>query len=56
MIRWLNGYGNAGLLRPNDTWEWFLRVSKYPPSLTFTLLGRVCDRFGTDDGLGATLW
>lgn len=38
VIRWLNGYGNAGLLRPNDTWEWFLRVSKYPPSLTFTLL------------------
>ncbi len=38
VIRWLNEYGNAGLIRPDDTWQWFLRVSKYPPSLTFTLL------------------
>ena len=36
--RGLNGYGNMFLLRADDSWQQWLHVSKYPPSLTFASL------------------
>jgi len=37
-VRGLNGYGNMFLLRGNDSWQQWLHVSKYPPSLAYALL------------------
>lgn len=44
LVRGLNGYGNMFLLRSDETWEQWLHVSKYPPSLSFTALelGMLC--------------
>jgi uncharacterized membrane protein len=35
IVRGLNGYGNAGLLRDDGSWVEWLHVSKYPPSLAY---------------------
>lgn len=44
VVRWINGYGNMMLPRLDDSWQQWLHVSKYPPSLTFTALelGLMC--------------
>ena len=44
VARWHNGYGNMFLPRSNDTWQQWLHVSKYPPSLTYAALelGLMC--------------
>lgn len=36
-LRWANGPGNMYLPRLGDSWTQWLHVSKYPPSLTYTL-------------------
>jgi uncharacterized membrane protein len=38
LLRWLDGFGNARLLRSDDSWISWLRCSKYPPSATFLLM------------------
>ena len=38
VVRGINDYGNAWLLRDDGSWMQWLHVSKYPPSLTFTAL------------------
>jgi uncharacterized membrane protein len=38
VVRGLNGYGNMFLLRADDSWQQWLHVSKYPPSLTYASL------------------
>jgi uncharacterized membrane protein len=38
VVRGLNGYGNMFLPRADDTWQQWLHVSKYPPSLTYAAL------------------
>ena len=38
LVRGLNGYGNMFLFRADDSWQQWLHVSKYPPSLSFTTL------------------
>ena len=38
VVRGLNGYGNMFLLRADDSWQQWLHVSKYPPSLSFATL------------------
>ena len=35
VVRGLNGYGNAGLLRADGSWLEWLHVSKYPPSVAY---------------------
>ncbi len=44
VVRGLNGYGNMFLPRADSTWQQWLHVSKYPPSLTFSTLelGLLC--------------
>jgi uncharacterized membrane protein len=44
VFRGLNGYGNMFLYRSDGSWQQWLHVSKYPPSLTFTTLelGLLC--------------
>lgn len=44
VVRWFNSYGNMFLLRADNTWQQWLHVSKYPPSLTFAALelGLMC--------------
>jgi uncharacterized membrane protein len=44
IVRGLNGYGNMFLLRADNSWQQWLHVSKYPPSLTFITLelGLLC--------------
>ncbi len=44
VVRDLNSYGNMSLLRADNSWQQWLHVSKYPPSLTFTALelGLLC--------------
>jgi len=44
VVRGLNGYGNMFLLRADSSWQQWLHVSKYPPSLSFTMLevGLMC--------------
>ena len=44
VVRGLNGYGNMFLLRTDGSWQQWLHVSKYPPSLSFTMLevGLMC--------------
>jgi uncharacterized membrane protein len=34
-VRWFNGYGNMFLYRTDDSWQRWLQVSKYPPSLAY---------------------
>ncbi|WP_096086353.1 DUF1624 domain-containing protein [Agaribacterium haliotis] len=38
LVRYVNGYGNMFLLRDDMSWQHWLHVSKYPPSLSFMLL------------------
>jgi uncharacterized membrane protein len=38
VARGLNGYGNMFLLRADSSWQQWLHVSKYPPSLTYASL------------------
>jgi uncharacterized membrane protein len=38
IIRVLNGYGNLWLYRSDGSWQQWLHVSKYPPSLTYYTL------------------
>jgi uncharacterized membrane protein len=38
VARGLNGYGNMFLYRADDSWQQWLHVSKYPPSLTYASL------------------
>lgn len=38
IVRALNGYGNMFLFRSDGSWQQWLHVSKYPPSLTYTSL------------------
>ncbi len=44
VFRGLNGYGNMFLPRSDGSWQQWLHVSKYPPSLTYTSLelGLMC--------------
>jgi uncharacterized membrane protein len=35
IVRWISGYGNMFLPRADDSWQQWLHVSKYPPSLTY---------------------
>ena len=44
VVRGLNGYGNMFLLRADGSWQQWLHVSKYPPSLSFATLelGLMC--------------
>jgi uncharacterized membrane protein len=35
VARWMGGYGDMFLHRSDSTWEQWLHVSKYPPSLTY---------------------
>jgi len=35
VVRGLNGYGNMFLPRSSNSWEQWLHISKYPPSLTY---------------------
>jgi uncharacterized membrane protein len=44
VVRYLNGYGNMFLRRADQSWQQWLHVSKYPPSLAFTGLeiGLLC--------------
>ena len=46
-LRWsagLGGYGDMFLHRTDNSWQQWLHVSKYPPSLTYTALelGLLC--------------
>ncbi len=38
VIRWTNGYGNMFLPRADGSWQQWLHVSKYPPSLAYCAL------------------
>ena len=38
VARGLNGYGNMFLMRVDGSWQQWLHVSKYPPSLTYAAL------------------
>ena len=38
VVRGFNGYGNMFLIRTDDSWQQWLHVSKYPPSLTYAAL------------------
>ena len=38
VVRGLNGYGNMFLPRADGSWQQWLHVSKYPPSLTYAAL------------------
>ena len=38
VARGVNGYGNMFLPRADDSWQQWLHVSKYPPSLTYAAL------------------
>jgi uncharacterized membrane protein len=38
VVRGINGYGNMFLPRADGSWEQWLHVSKYPPSLTYSAL------------------
>ena len=38
VVRGLNGYGNMFLPRSDGSWQQWLHVSKYPPSLTYAAL------------------
>jgi uncharacterized membrane protein len=38
VVRGFNGYGNMFLPRANNSWQQWLHVSKYPPSLTYYAL------------------
>ena len=38
IVRAINGYGNMFLFRADGSWQQWLHVSKYPPSLTYTSL------------------
>jgi uncharacterized membrane protein len=44
VLRGLNGYGNMFLPRADNSWQQWLHVSKYPPSLTYASLelGLMC--------------
>ena len=44
--RGLSGYGNMFLPRADGSWQQWLHVSKYPPSLTYAAVARgsPCDR------------
>jgi uncharacterized membrane protein len=44
VVRAAHGYGDMWLPRTSDTWQQWLHVSKYPPSLTYTSLelGLLC--------------
>jgi uncharacterized membrane protein len=43
-VRWAQGYGDMFLPRIDDSWQQWLHVSKYPPSLSYTALelGLLC--------------
>jgi uncharacterized membrane protein len=43
-VRYFSGYGNMFLLRTDDSWQRWLQVSKYPPSLSYMALelGLLC--------------
>jgi len=38
IVRFQAGYGDMWLHRADDSWQQWLHVSKYPPSLTYTAL------------------
>lgn len=38
ILRFANGYGNMFLPRLDNSWEEWLHISKYPPSLTYLML------------------
>jgi len=38
ILRWISGYGNMFLPRADGSWQQWLHVSKYPPSLTYCAL------------------
>jgi len=38
VVRWYAGYGDMWLPRTDDSWQQWLHVSKYPPSLTYCAL------------------
>jgi hypothetical protein len=38
VVRWHSGYGNMFLPRADDSWQQWLHVSKYPPSLSYGAL------------------
>ena len=38
VVRWYHGYGDMFMHRTDDSWQQWLHVSKYPPSLTYTTL------------------
>jgi len=44
VVRGLNGYGQMSLYRADNSWQQWLHVSKYPPSLSFSALelGLLC--------------
>jgi len=44
VVRWYHGYGDMFMHRTDDSWQQWLHVSKYPPSLTYTTLelGLLC--------------
>jgi uncharacterized membrane protein YcfT len=44
VVRYLAGYGDMFLHRADDSWQQWLHVSKYPPSLTYYALelGLLC--------------
>jgi uncharacterized membrane protein len=44
VVRYFQGYGDMFLHRTNNSWQQWLHVSKYPPSLTFSALelGLLC--------------
>jgi hypothetical protein len=37
-VRWHAGYGDMWLHRADNSWQQWLHVSKYPPSITYTAL------------------
>lgn len=42
VVRYFNGYGNMFLYREDFSWQQWLHVSKYPPSLTYLALELGC--------------
>ena len=38
VVRWLQGYGDMWLPRTDNSWQQWLHVSKYPPSLSYASL------------------
>jgi uncharacterized membrane protein len=38
IVRWISGYGNMFVPRADGSWQQWLHVSKYPPSLTYCAL------------------